>query len=339
MNPVPVDAMSDDPIQRELFTGMVRVQNDSGAALFGDQHSGWTLDEVLARRRGADWSFADRAVELDGRVVGMAALAMPLRDNTSLAMLMLHVDPEYRRRGVGSALLESGLAAAAESGRTTVQADTEWTADGSDDAGTAFARPRGFVEAQTTVRSAMPLPVPRERLTALADGVGIEDAAAFAIEATWGMPPDEWLPELAQLKQRMSTDAPLGDTSGEEEDWDVERVAADLQWALDVGRRSLMVVARDLSTGGLVGFTYLHVTEAQDPTLAYQQDTLVLAEARGHRLGLRMKAAAALELMDEAPAVTRVRTWNAQENEPMLAVNRALGYQVEGYQRIWERRG
>ncbi|WP_246242413.1 hypothetical protein [Flexivirga aerilata] len=77
---------------------------------------------------------------------------------------------------------------------------------------------------------------------------------------------------------------------------------------------------------------------SQTPERAYQQDTLVVREARGHTLGLRMKATAALAMMDELPAVTQIRTWNADDNAPMLAVNRRLGYRTDGVLRVWERR-
>jgi hypothetical protein len=42
--------------------------------------------------------------------------------------------------------------------------------------------------------------------------------------------------------------------------------------------------------------------------------------------------------MDELPQVTSVRTWNAASNTHMLAVNRRLGYTVDGYSREWQKR-
>lgn len=334
---VPVDPLSEDPVQRQRFGAAVAIQIAASEAVWGAEASGWTEAEVLGRRRGEGWSFVDRLAERDGRPVGMSALAMPLRDNTSLALLMLVVHPEYRRQGVGSALFQQALAEVTARGRTILQVDTEWPEGGVDDSGEQFAALRGFAPAQTTVRSAMPLPADEVRLRAYASGDGVEDAAAFEVETAWEMPPEGWLDDLALLKQRMSTDVPLGETSKAEEIWDAARVTQDYSWAAEVGRRTLTAVARDLSTGGLVGFTYLQVPRT-DPTLAYQQDTLVVREARGNRIGIRLKAAAALELMREQPEVTRIRTWNADDNGPMLEVNSELGYRPEGYLRVWERR-
>jgi hypothetical protein len=74
---------------------------------------------------------------------------------------------------------------------------------------------------------------------------------------------------------------------------------------------------------------------AGQPHLAIQGDTLVLREHRGHRLGLAVKLANVRALQDELPAVTTVRTWNAESNTHMLAVNQAMGFFVTGYTREW----
>ena len=47
---------------------------------------------------------------------------------------------------------------------------------------------------------------------------------------------------------------------------------------------------------------------------------------RGHGLGAWMKAVNHLRLRDERPEVEIVQTWNASSNEPMLRINRALGF-------------
>lgn len=334
---VPIDPLSDDPVQRERFTAAIAVHTEVSRTIWGENHTGWTEDEVRARRRGTTYAFVDRLAEVDGKAVGMTFLAMPYQDNRHLALLMLAVHPDHRRQGVGSALLQDALDEAERRGRTVVQVDTEWVTGGSDEVGEGFAARHGFRPAQTVIRSTMHLPADLRRLQMYADGEGVEDAAAFTIESAWDLPPEEWLEDLAELEQRMSTDAPLGETSNEEEAWDAERVADNYRWAADAGRRSLTAVARDLSTGRLVGFTVLQVT-SHDPSLAYQQDTLVLREARGHRLGLRLKAAAAGELQDRLPTVARVLTFNADDNTHMLAVNRYLGYRAEGSLRVWELR-
>jgi hypothetical protein len=93
-------------------------------------------------------------------------------------------------------------------------------------------------------------------------------------------------------------------------------------------------VARHVATGRLVGYTDLVVAPGT-PDLAVQGDTLVLREHRGHRLGLALKVANLRALQAALPHVTTLRTWNADTNTPMLAVNRRMGFEPTGVTREW----
>jgi len=90
------------------------------------------------------------------------------------------------------------------------------------------------------------------------------------------------------------------------------------------------------ATGELVGYTQVQLPRSQ-PEVGFQHDTLVKREHRGHRLGLRLKAASTLALMQESPATTSVRTWNADDNAAMLRVNHALGYVHDAMMREWQK--
>jgi hypothetical protein len=54
--------------------------------------------------------------------------------------------------------------------------------------------------------------------------------------------------------------------------------------------------------------------------------------------GLALKIANLRALRAELPAVERISTWNAQENGPMLRVNRDLGFEVVGSDTEWQKR-
>ena len=182
------------------------------------------------------------------------------------------------------------------------------------------------------LRSDLALPVDREALEAVLHQAGDD----YVLESFVDHIPEEWLDDRAVLQQRMSTDAPSDDLEVEEEVWDADRLRSNYERARSSGRRIVETVARHVPSGRLVGFTSVSIS-AGEPDLAYQQDTLVLREHRGRALGLRLKAANALRLMDELPEVTSVRTWNAASNTHMLAVNRRLGYRVDGYSREWQK--
>jgi GNAT superfamily N-acetyltransferase len=135
----------------------------------------------------------------------------------------------------------------------------------------------------------------------------------------------------------MSTDTPLGQVDFEEETWDGARVRRTFELAREQGRRVVETVARHRATGRLVAFTTMGVPSS-DPASAYQWDTLVLREHRGHRLGLLVKAVNLQALLAELPGIRRVHTWNAVANEPMLRVNRTLGFAPIGQVTEWQKK-
>lgn len=130
----------------------------------------------------------------------------------------------------------------------------------------------------------------------------------------------------------MSTDAPSGDIELDEEDWDAERVRQ--QWNTPSPVWGVESVARHVPSGRLVAFTDIFVRSGQ-PDLAVQSDTLVLCEHRGNALGLAVKLANLRALQCERADVRIVRTWNADTNTHMVAINERLGFTVTGWTREW----
>jgi GNAT superfamily N-acetyltransferase len=326
----PIDLLDPDqePAARAWIAVHAAVQHD----LFGPRGSAWTLEEIQGFVRGADKKRVALAAWCGERLVGALEVHLPLRDNQHAAMLWLSVLPASRGRGVGSRLLSEGERVAAEHGRNTLMVETEW-AEGGVDVAEGFARSHGFVVAQTVLRSEQVLPADARALQVAVGAPGAED---YAFESYVDDMPEHWLDDRAVLQQRMSTDAPADDLDIGEEDWDADRLRASNARARASGRRIVETAARHVPSRRLVAFTTVSVSTGE-PHLGYQQDTLVLEEHRGHGLGLRLKAANALLLMDELPDVTAVRTWNAASNEHMLAVNRQLGYTVDGYSREWQK--
>jgi len=89
-------------------------------------------------------------------------------------------------------------------------------------------------------------------------------------------------------------------------------------------------------SGNLAGFTQLSVpAELERPV--WQEDTLVLREHRGHRLGMLLKIANLQHLARLHPGHPSVITFNAEENRHMLDVNDAIGFTPMGYEGAWKR--
>lgn len=326
---VTVDGASDDPAERARFDAWARVFATVQRADVGDSDA-WSAEEL----RTALENPINRYVFLAAlgprdEVVGAAELIMSLRDNTHLVIFNLGVHPEHRRRGVGSLLVQEVERLAREHGRRTVITETIWSADpAATDVSGAFALAHGYADVQTMRRSDLPVAAGPAR---------VQTPPGYAIETHVGTPPPADAEDRAWLLRRMSTDAPLGGLDMEEQDWDAERIHALDARTEKMGRGRVSSFARHLASGRLVGFTEVQIPQ-QEPELAYQGDTLVLREHRGHRLGLALKAANLAKVRDAYPVVARVRTWNALENTHMLAVNDALGYRASGYEREWQKR-
>ena len=106
--------------------------------------------------------------------------------------------------------------------------------------------------------------------------------------------------------------------------------------ALARGDQVLVGAIEHVPSGQLVAFTELQ--RFDDGTKrADQEDTLVLREHRGHRLGMLVKAENLLAWRLLSPATERVYTYNAEENRPMLDVNEALGFRLFVSEGAWRK--
>lgn len=125
-----------------------------------------------------------------------------------------------------------------------------------------------------------------------------------------------------------------GCRSLEEERWDAERIRRDDALMVAAARLGVWAVAID-DAGEPVGYTYVECPDGR-PAVAFQMDTFVRGSDRGHGLGMAVKAANLRQLWRVRPSVSRVHTWNAGENEWMLAINRRLGFVPSSALGAWE---
>jgi RimJ/RimL family protein N-acetyltransferase len=241
----------------------------------------------------------------------------------------MRVAPAYRRRGLGTALVEALEAITTEMGRPLVGADG-WDSE----AIARVATARGYQQRAVAVRRVQdvatapdPRPIRDEAM------VHAQDYELVRIE---GYAPDALLPELADLTAAIN-DAPFDDLEWEEEVYSPERVRAYERAQIESGHRFRRVVARHRPTGELAGHTVV-VVDSESPHVAEQHDTSVARAHRGHRLGLLVKTEMLLWLAEAEPQVTHVHTDNAESNRHMGAVNERLGYAVVGRSLEFQRR-
>lgn len=152
---------------------------------------------------------------------------------------------------------------------------------------------------------------------------------------TWhGPTPDHLQDDLAELCRRMSTDVPIGELEYREETWDAARVRAKDAEVAAAGHVHLVTLVH-AADGTPAAFTVLEIPSGSDG-FAYQNETLVHAGHRGHRLGLLSKAVNLRALRQGWPQVRRIHTWNAGENHHMLAINDELGFRPTGWEGEWQ---
>ncbi|GAB3030078.1 GNAT family N-acetyltransferase [Nocardioides flavus (ex Wang et al. 2016)] len=251
---------------------------------------------------------------VDDEVVGVAELELPLTENTDVAQAEVHVLPEHRRRGVGRALWEELVQRSRAAGRTRVGSEvTVAAATGDDDRGGAydFARAMGALERHREDHLLADLPVP----AAAAD-------PAYELLLWRGRCPDEHRGAYLDMRNQMNADVPSGELDREPPLLDDARLAASehrLMQAYDVR----VAAARRCADGVLGGYSLLFVPHGTD--YGWQDDTLVMPDHRGHRLGAALKAANYADLPAE---VACVHTWTAPDNTAMHRTNTALGFRV-----------
>ena len=286
----------------------------------------------------------------DGQVVGRAVAEYRLGEATDTAWLLAEVLPAARGTGVGRALAEHVESVAREAGkRRAISYAPCWKVGGE-----RLAAPTGFGDVaadtpetrlllslgyrleQVERGSKLPLPLDERALQLVHDEAAEIAGPDYRVHLWGDRTPAEWRDDIAHLLTRMSTDAPTAGLEEPEDPWTVERLLADEEEEADGPRTAFVAAVEHVPTGRLVGFTEL-VAPDDSTRPVDQEDTIVLIDHRGHRLGLLLKAANLLHLERVRPGHPSVVTYNAEENRPMLDVNEALGFVPFVYEGAWRK--
>jgi GNAT superfamily N-acetyltransferase len=299
---------------------------------------GWQRVERLGLALDQDGPEEHRCLvarcEGDGPVLGIADLEMFRRENQHVARLDVRVLSEHRREGVGTAIVAAAARMATEAGRTELGGmDQTPVREGYVDASGPFARHLDFDVALRMVRRRLTLPLGRDHQTRLRQHPHATPIGYTLL--TWhDRWPDEYMEDRCELGRRMSTDVPMGEQELDEEVWDAARVRA-IEASLQAQNRAkVTTVARHDATGRLVAFSEV-VVPLGAPESSWQHDTLVMREHRGHHLGFATKVANLWATLERHPGVRAINTWNAAENEHMIAVNDAMGFEVVALSNYW----
>lgn len=249
----------------------------------------------------------------DGRIIATATAFFPELENRQLAIATVRVSPELRRQGIGTALLRAILPDVRAQGRDTMTGQLR--ADGDSE---QWARSRGFRKVQ---QSAL------QSLTVADVDPGLWEMPAppgFRAERWIAAAPQELVEGFARARTAI-TDAPMGESSRRFPDWTVQRVREREAEIKGRGCELRTVVAVHEVSGAVAGLTEMEVQPSR-PDHAFQLDTAVLPQFRGHGLGRFIKATMMRELLADRPRIALVSTQTDASNAYMIRVNRQIGY-------------
>ncbi len=338
-----------DALDAADFLEMVRVRNLVYGEINGNDDESIAPDELLPALQPDEYErrFVWLAV-LDGEVVGRVGVDIPLEEGSRVAFWRIELLRAAWGQGIGTTAYALVEQVARDHGRSVLQS---W-ATHPDTTGPRIAPPTGFGSIpedhaarfylrngysleQVERMSALDLTGAHDRLSALL-AEAREASAGYRVVQWFAPTPPEFVEGYAWMKSRMITDAPAAAMEFDEEVWDAARVARHDSLYTDAGRTLQVTAAQHIESGRLVAFNELVIGKDRT-TATSQEDTLVLKEHRGHRLGMLVKCAGLLSWHEIAPQSHRVITYNAEENRPMLDINETIGFAPVAYNGAWKK--
>ena len=331
------------------FVSMVEVRNRVYREIRGSDDNSVSAAELLPLYQRDSYELRLLwLVVRDGEPVGRVGVDVPLEEGSKAAYWVIELLAEAQGKGLGSSGYVLVEKTARAHGRSVLQSWAEHpAAPGSvidaptgfgsipHDRAARFYRANGYTLEQVERVSALDLQAPADAIEGLL--AEARTAATGYRVVQWSPPtPAEFVDGYAWMKSRMSTDAPAAALEFDEETWDAARLARHDATYIDGGRLMLVTAAQHIETGSLCGFNELAIGPDR-AAASHQEDTLVLKEHRGHRLGMLVKCAGLLRWRELASESPRITTYNAEENRPMLNINEAIGFAPIAYEGAWKK--
>jgi GNAT superfamily N-acetyltransferase len=251
--------------------------------------------------------------EQGGRLAGFGDAGRHAGMGAGRFWIRIIVRPEARGQGIGTRLYDALHPFAREQGAGALRA----TVRDNEPACLRFAEQRGFVTERHVFESVLDVPAFDGRpFAGAAEAVEAQGIRFFSFADLPGTVEDRR--KLYELNVTVGRDVPGHDP---EEQWTFEQFQKEVfesYWFRPDGQ----LIAADGDRW--IGMSAIGETA---PGAMYNQITGVLKEYRGRNIALALKLLG-MEFCRRHGAKT-VRTHNASTNQPMLAINRKLGYRPE----------
>jgi GNAT superfamily N-acetyltransferase len=340
-----IDEIAVPPVVTDDWVEMVRVRNEIEADAVGNYDLAFEPAELLPPWQNPHEPKRLLVARVNGRIVARAIYEVE-NDENPTAWISVEVLTAFRGRRIGGALFDALVTMARDDGKSILQAYVPQAISAStdvipsptgfgsvprDSASTRFLIARGFALEQVERMSRLDLPVPG--LDGLLRKATDATGPSYALTYFAGSTPSGYLADIALLRTRMATDAPSAGLEIADSVWTPERVRDEDELLVSSPRTRLTVLAHHES-GSIAGFSELSVPPEVHRPVA-QEDTIVLSEHRGHRLGMLLKVANIDHLSRVSPGHPSITTFNAEENRFMLSVNEQVGFVAWGYEGAW----
>lgn len=265
-----------------------------------------------------------------GIIASADAQIFRLEQNQHLAQFSLEVLLEFRGQGIATELLYKIVEVAERENRSLMITGTNDRVP----AGEAFMRQLGAEKALESHTNQLDLAELDRGLIREWIGQAQQKASGFELLPWEGSYPEEHLEAFSQLFAVMNT-APRGSLQIEDFHFTPEMIRQMEQMTFATGNKRWTLVAREKTSGQLVGYTEM-TSNLKRPQILNQQGTGVLPEFRNFGLGRWLKAAMLDKVLHELPEARFVRTGNADSNAPMLRINHALGFKPYIAEAQWQ---
>lgn len=270
------------------------------------------------------WALRDE----DG-IVGAALVAYSTDQNLENGFGRVYVHPAKRRRGYGKTLAKVVFDHLEERGRTRF------------DTMIKKGSPIEAVAERLGLKPVYEEKQSRLLISELDRGLmrswierAAERAADYELLYLRSPIPDEMVERFCALTLVMNT-APRDDFEEEDEVMTPESWRETEANVIDASAQLHNLVAVHRESGDFVGYTQIKTLDLH-PDQAWQGDTAVDPAHRNRGIGRWLKAAMIERLVEEYPRVTRIDTYNAGSNEPMLAINIEMGFRPIFLARAWQ---
>lgn len=276
------------------------------------------------------WGFAATPEGSDEIIATGQGTIARTGDNEHLFQCGVHVHPEWRRKGLGTALLARLVDVAEREGRTSLL----FTTSARVPAGDAFAQRLGAKAGLVQRSSELELADADRALMERWVAEGATRAPGYEMVLFEGPYPEDQYQRICDCVNVMNT-APRDDLEVEDMLTTPEQMAEGEKAlaAQGVERWAFFVCHKD--SDAFVGYTDVY-WQPSNPEIVGQGGTGVDPAHRGHALGKWLKAAMAIKVLDDRPQAKRIRTSNAYSNDAMLGINTEMGFVEKHAETIWQ---